>query len=227
MTDDLGVYFKLLWAKRTTTCLGGLATVLAIVNGVRGPTKQIVLPLKGWIYVAVGSLIIAQFLVWRDAFVADVESTHGEQLRRMAMQQRGRIAEPIALGDATAERMFTAHFPELRAATTRARELDAEAAQTKKTLYTRMLNDAVVRFPGEKGWWPHTVAQRTLDLLENWDGDGSVQAPLSRNAATLAWQADVIYWPEKATDGGCPEARRTLIGGPSRLVRSAWERDRR
>jgi hypothetical protein len=28
-------------------------------------------------------------------------------------------------------------------------------------------------------------------------------------------------------DRGCPEARRTLIGGPSRLVRSAWERDRR
>lgn len=81
---DLVEYMKLVIARRITSAISALALILAIYNGLRPPSRPAVLAIWLWIAVAVGSLIVAQFLAWRDSRALPISPQHEERLRVIA-----------------------------------------------------------------------------------------------------------------------------------------------
>jgi len=104
-------------AQRITSTVLALALILAIHNGVRPPSKPAVLPIWLWIAIAVASLIVAQFLVWRDSRALRISPQHEQRLRVMADKLNAQIdgnATPVytdgSTGASILKEMFSAHF---------------------------------------------------------------------------------------------------------------------
>lgn len=117
MPEPLWTYLKLVSRKRVWGLVSLLATGLAMYNGLRKPTDPAVLPVWVWASVAVGSAMVAQFLVWRDCNREPPDPEHERQLRAIAESLRERVeAQTLPMymvgnqGAPIHKEMFSAHF---------------------------------------------------------------------------------------------------------------------
>jgi hypothetical protein len=78
-------YAKLVVGKKAFSVVSLVALVLSVWSGLRLPSHPVVLPLWVWLAILAVSLMLSQFLVWRDTRVSVLpEDEHAKVLRGMA-----------------------------------------------------------------------------------------------------------------------------------------------
>ncbi len=216
-------------------------TVLAVVNSLRSASHQIVLPSWAWGLIALGCLSVAQFLIWRDLWVDDVDPDHGDKLRVIAERLRGQLqgAQPPiypdeALAGWAMEHMFRAHFPRTAKDVASYGQALAAAQQARETLIQKVFKQgAFERFGQVEGWSWGGVAQRSethltdiidgneLDIRTNDDGGVVWTTTIVFNAYGLADPLDAAAAAEQLK-AWASEASHSAEADDYRIAAKEW-----
>jgi hypothetical protein len=198
MSRDFWTYAKFVISKRITSAVSVVSLGLAIYNGLRKPTDPAVLPIWAWITLGVGSLMAAQFLVWRDLWAVPVDADHDTTLRQIAAAG-GKIETPFL------QRAFAAHFPRISELRTTA-DSTSEADRLAVTPFVSAARASAQRFLESDGWNPTAIGGHAVGTLAGGAlyNNAPPHLPLEfgPGGKTLVWGAGVIWTGDPGDNGG-------------------------
>lgn len=190
---DLGVYLRTLFRayRHVPFSVGAVATGLAFYNQFRRAAYPELLPAWAWTIIAVLSLTLSAFSVWRSSYRAPVDEDHAVQLKEVAgsllaaAAGRERVYAHEGISGAVPQEMFEAHFPDVDGLLTARAKCATEEATTYAALEVAIAERAREDWAGARRWVTARIAQRCFEHVTRSAGP----PPLDIVAGHLTWSA--------------------------------------
>jgi hypothetical protein len=196
----LGGYVRALLAKWPLASTSIFAAILGIVDTWRKPSNQFILSPDKWLLIAGCSLVLAQYLVWKDLVVSPIPPAHADMLVKIATFAKRAIDNERSCDysdgletNSYIRRVFEAHFPKLVRCVDAWNPLLTEVESARRDYYDGANNQIHAQFKVGSGRRPITISPALSQYIElNIRKSSFPRVELTSTEAAVYWNGQIV-----------------------------------